>query len=134
MIVPMVNQIQASITLQYPDIVQYCLQHGIVPQAYSPFGRGLTELPMAQLQTIADQYNGGGDNDGEKEKKTVGHVAIKYLLQLGYAVTYLSTSAERILSNTKVFDFELSAADMQLLKTLHRPDGGWGLPHPHDLE
>lgn len=123
LIVPMINQIEASVTLQYTDIVEYCLINGIVPQAYSPFGRGLTELPTRQLQEIADKYG----------KQNIGQVAIKYLLQLGYAVTYLSNSADRILSNTDVFDFELNEQEMQLLKRLHRPDGGWGLPKPHDL-
>lgn len=120
-VVPMVNQIEASVTLQYPSIVKYCHDHGIVPQAYSPFGRGLTDLPTS-LEPMAAKY-----------KKNVGQIAIKYLLQLGYAVVYLSNSADRMVTNHELFDFELSEEEMKLLQSLHRPDGGWGLPSPHDL-
>lgn len=120
-IVPVVNQIEASVTLQYADIVEYCKRNGIVPQAYSPFGRGLFALPD-KLETIAAKY-----------QKNVGQICIKYLLQLGYAVVYLSNSATRMVTNTEVFDFQLSDIEMELLNKLNKPDGGWGLPAPHVL-
>jgi diketogulonate reductase-like aldo/keto reductase len=122
-IVPMVNQIEASVVLQYTDIVQYCLEKSIVPQAYSPFGRRLTDIPKDKLQEMAQKY----------AKKDFGQVAIKYLVQLGYSVVYLSNSAERIVSNLDIFDFELSKSDMDVLRQFNRPDGGWGLPSPNQL-
>jgi diketogulonate reductase-like aldo/keto reductase len=121
-IVPMVNQFEASITLQYPDLVEYCKDRGIIPQAYSPLGRGLAELPL-QVAEIA-----------EKHGKDVGQIAFRYLYQLGYAIIYLSNSPQRMVSNSEIFDFELSDADMRLLNSLNRPDGGWGLPSPHEIE
>jgi diketogulonate reductase-like aldo/keto reductase len=122
-IVPMVNQIEASITLQYPEIVQYCLANKIVPQAYSPLGRGIgPEIPEVAT-TIAAKYG-----------KDVGQVAFRYLIQLGYAVTYLTNSERRMVSNTNVFDFFLSNEEMEQLTALNRPDGGWGLPSPMELD
>jgi diketogulonate reductase-like aldo/keto reductase len=123
-IVPMVNQIEASVTLQYSDIVQYCLRNHIVPQAYSPFGRGLTEMPTEVLNNLAQKY----------KKKDIGQIAIKYLLQLGYSVIYLSNTPERMVSNMDVFDFNISLSDMNTLQQFHRPDGGWGLPSPDELD
>jgi diketogulonate reductase-like aldo/keto reductase len=123
---PMVNQFEASVTLQYTDILQYCLQHDIVPQAYSPFGRGLQNLP-SELETIARRF----DNIAP------GQVALQYLRQLGYSIVYLSNSAAHMVSNTRTLsndNFTLSDSDMELLAALHRPDGGWGLPSPHDLD
>lgn len=120
-VVPMVNQVEASVTLQYPEIVKYCQDNGIVPQAYSPFGRGLAQLPK-ELHPLAAKY-----------KKDLGQIAIKYLLQLGYAVVYLSNSPERMVTNHQLFDFDLTADEMALLNGLNRPDGGWGLPSPHTL-
>jgi len=120
-IVPMVNQIEASVTLQYTDILQYCKDHGIVAQAYSPFGRGLYQMPDA-LTGLATKYG-----------KDVGQIAIRYLVQQGYAVTFLSNSEQRMVTNTQVFDFELSKDEMELLHSFNRPDGGWGLPDPHEL-
>lgn len=132
-VVPMVNQIEASVTQQYPDIVRYCLQHRIIPQAYSPFGRGLTNALPKELNGIIVAAK-GSDKQQNSTNKNAGQVAIKYLLQLGYAVVYLSNSEDRMVSNADVFDFELSQADMKLLATLHRPDGGWGLPAPEELD
>jgi diketogulonate reductase-like aldo/keto reductase len=121
-IVPMVNQIEASVTLQYPEIVKYCVDNNILPQAYSPLGRGLSEMPDL-VHTI-----------GEKHGKDAGQVSFRYLLQLGYAVTYLTNSEKRMVSNAQVFDFELSDGEMAQLTSLNRPDGGWGLPNPNDLK
>lgn len=120
-IVPMVNQFEASVSLQYDNIRSYCLQHNIVPQAYSPFGRGVLSQPE-ELDAIAEKYG-----------KDSGQVAIRYLTMLGYSVVYLSNS-KRMLSNTNIFDFELTEQEMELLRSLNRPDGGWGLPSPNELQ
>jgi diketogulonate reductase-like aldo/keto reductase len=122
-ILPMVNQIEASVTLQYTDVVEYCIQNNIVPQAYSPFGRGLTEMPLDVLSSMVQQYG----------RKDFGQISVKYLLQLGYSVVYLSNSPERMVSNMDVFDFNLSRSDMNILQHFHRPHGGWGLPAPNQL-
>ena len=123
-IVPMVNQIEASVVLQYTEILRYCLENSIVPQAYSPFGRGLTDLPKETLQEMSQKY----------QKKDFGQIAIKYLVQLGYSVVYLSNTPERMVSNADVFDFDLSPSDMDVLHGFNRPNGGWGLPSPDQLD
>jgi diketogulonate reductase-like aldo/keto reductase len=122
-IVPMVNQIEASLSVQYPKIFDYCQQHNILCQAFSPLKRG---------QLIND------DNDivegiSTKYAKTAAQIALRYLIQMGYAVTFLSTNAKRMASNHEVFDFELTDQEMEALSTLPRPDGNWGLPTPYDL-
>ena len=122
-IVPMVNQIEASVTLQYTDIVHYCLQHRIVPQAYSPFGRQLTDIPTDILQEMVQRHG----------KKDYGQIIIKYLLQIGYSVVYLSNSPERMVSNRQLWDFDLTPTDSRTLNELSQPDGGWGLPSPDQL-
>lgn len=120
-ILPMVNQIEASVTLQYTDILKYCQSNSIVVQAYSPFGRGLYKMPDA-LKGMAEKYG-----------KDSGQIALRYLVQLGYAVTFLSNSEQRIVTNTQIFDFELTQAEMELLSSFNRLDGGWGLPDPHEI-
>lgn len=120
-ILPMVNQIEASITLQYRNVRDYCVSNGIVPQAYSPLGRGIPDMPK-QVFDMAERYG-----------KDVGQLAFRYLLQHGYAVTYLTNTERRMVSNSDIFDFEISAEDMGLLDEMNRPDGGWGLPSPETL-
>jgi diketogulonate reductase-like aldo/keto reductase len=122
-IVPMVNQIEASLSVQYPKIFDYCQQHNIVCQAFSPLKRG---------QLIEDDNN-IVEGISTKYAKTAAQIALRYLIQMGYAVTFLSTNAERMASNHEVFDFELSDQEMEALSTLPRHDGNWGLPTPYDL-
>ncbi|GAX22294.1 hypothetical protein FisN_22Hu085 [Fistulifera solaris] len=120
-ILPMVNQFEASVTLQYPEILSYCQAHDIVPQAYSPFGRGYTDLPPLVFE-LASKYGKDG-----------GQIALRYLYQLGYSIVYLTNTETRMVSNTDIFDFELSDLEMKALDSLNRPDGGWGLPNPHEI-
>jgi diketogulonate reductase-like aldo/keto reductase len=120
---PMVNQIEASVFLQFGDIVEYCHAHGIVLQAYSPLGRGLVDITKdAVVVAIAKKHN-----------RNEGQIAMRYLVQLGYAVTFLSSSAERLVSNQDIFAFELDEQDMKELSALNRPDGSWGLPSPDEM-
>lgn len=121
-IVPMVNQFEASVSLQYRELLDYCHHHNIVPQAYSPMGRGILELPAA-VGELATKYN-----------KDVGQICFRYLYQLGYAIVYLTHTRSRMISNTHLFDFELTPSEMEWLSSFHRPDGGWGLPSPYDIE
>jgi len=122
-ITPMVNQIEASVTLQYPNILDYCLRHNIVVQAYSPLGRGYKELPHLVSELA------------QKHGKDVGQICFRYLWQLGYrSITYLTNAKSRMVTNTHIFDFELSDKEMMELNRLNRPDGGWGLPDPNTLE
>ena len=117
---PMVNQIEASLYLQWEDIVKYCRANGIVVQAYSPLGRNARELcddPV--VASVA-----------AKHKKNPGQIALWYLLQKGYAVTFMSQSAERIRTNQHVFDFDLDDDDLEKLGSLARPGGGTGIPSP----
>jgi diketogulonate reductase-like aldo/keto reductase len=121
-VVPMVNQFEASVTLQYTEILEYCKQNQIVPQAYSPLGRNLTEIPDA-VHRLA-----------KARGRDIGQVIVRYLMQLGYSVVVMTNTETRMKSNQQVFDFELSEEEMDQLKQLARPQGGWGLPSPMDIE
>ena len=80
------------------------------------------------LSTVMKNYPG----------KNMGQISIQYLLQLKYAVVFLSTSKERMVSNHAMFGkadeaFTLSDDDMERLKSVARPDGNWGLMSPYDI-
>eukprot|EP00527_Entomoneis_sp_CCMP2396_P002779 CAMPEP_0198147034 /NCGR_PEP_ID=MMETSP1443-20131203/33003_1 /TAXON_ID=186043 /ORGANISM="Entomoneis sp., Strain CCMP2396" /LENGTH=364 /DNA_ID=CAMNT_0043811183 /DNA_START=13 /DNA_END=1104 /DNA_ORIENTATION=+ len=114
-ILPMVNQIESSVEVQHVEIREYCQKHGIVVQAYSAL-RGLGEGTRAKqlLQTLGTKYG-----------KDVGQVAFRYLYQHGYAIVYLTNSKKRVKSNTEIFDFELTADEMEAIDGLNHSDGGW---------
>ena len=122
-VTPMVNQIEASVYLQFDDIVEYCQEHNIVLQAYSPLGRNLNDITKDEVVAAI----------GKKHGRNAGQIAMRYIVQLGYAIIVLSSSAERLQSNQDIFAFELDEDDMKQLSQLKRPDGSWGLPSPDNM-
>ena len=70
----------------------------------------MKEIPK-QVHELADKYG-----------KDVGQISFRYLLQLGYAVVFGTNSKERMISNTQLFDFELTDQEMKQLHGLHHPD------------
>ena len=125
---PMVNQIEGSLSVQYRGITAYCAENSIVCQAFSPFKRGdlsVQEESSSILDPIRKEHN-----------KTIAQISLRYLIQKGYAAIYLSTNEERMKSNHDIFDFRLSDHEMSLLDTIPSEDGkgNWGLPNPYDLE
>ena len=124
---PHVNQIEASVFLQHRNILNYCQSQGIVTAAYSPLGRGVTQVTTNEIvQRIAAKYPG----------KDSGQIAMKYLLQKGYGcVVFWTTNVERIHSNHQLHDFQLDKTDMVELDALNRLDGSgtWGLLSPYEI-
>jgi diketogulonate reductase-like aldo/keto reductase len=107
-IVPAVNQIEMHPYLQQPDLIDYCRQHGIQVEAWSPIMRGeVTKVP--QLKKLARKYG-----------KNPVQVTLRWLLQKEIIVIPKSSKKKRIHDNAKVFDFALSAADMALIDGLDR--------------
>jgi len=122
-VLPMVNQIEASVYLQWDKIADYCREKGIALMAYSPLGLGKQSLlndPV--VAAIAD-----------KHKVTPAQVALRYLVQLDYAVLPLSTSKERLGQNMDTFKFSLDEDDMQKLSALKSKNEGIGLPTPYGM-
>ena len=107
-IVPMVNQIEFHPYLQQPELVAFCRQHNIQLEAWSPLMKGRV-LEVRQLQKIAKKYG-----------KNPVQITLRWLLQRGIIVIPKSIKKTRIQENAKVFDFELSAADMAVIDSLDR--------------
>jgi len=70
----------------------------------------------------------------EKYSRTEAQIVLRYLIQKGYAITFLSTSGERMVSNHDIFDFQLTEEDMSILSGYAREGGNWGLATPYDFE
>ena len=107
-IVPMVNQIEYHPWLTQPELLKYHQKHNIKVQGWAPLMRGkIFEIDL--LKDIAEKYN-----------KSVVHVVLRWNLQNGVLVIPKSVSPERIVSNSTIFDFELSDEDMALIDDLNR--------------
>ena len=98
---PMVNQIEYHPGWLQEDTVNYSKENDIVVEAYMPLGGGKL-LEFDGLKKIAAKYD-----------KTTAQICLRFVLQNGVLPLCKSITPERILSNTQIFDFELSAEDMQ---------------------
>ncbi|KAI1382463.1 aldo/keto reductase [Hypoxylon crocopeplum] len=108
---PAVNQILLHPWTQQRETVDYCNEHGIVLQAFSPLARGI-KLQESTVVEIA-----------EKVGKSPAQVLIRYCLQKAWVPLPRSEKEERIKQNVDVFNFSLSEDDMTLLDSLDRQEG-----------
>ena len=105
---PMVNQIEFHPGYTQPETVAYSQENGMLVQAFSPLGCG-TVLGDETLAAIAKKYN-----------KTVAQICLRFVLQSGLNVLTKSVTPARIIENTQIFDFELSAEDMATINAMPR--------------
>jgi diketogulonate reductase-like aldo/keto reductase len=103
---PMVNQIEFHPGYTQMDTVNYSKEQGMLVQAFSPLGCGAV-LSDETLAKIAAKYG-----------KSVAQVCLRFVLQSGLNVLTKSVTPSRILENTQIFDFELSAEDMATIAAM----------------
>ncbi|MBQ8772625.1 MAG: aldo/keto reductase [Clostridia bacterium] len=106
-VVPMVNQIRYFIGNTQPAIVDYCNQHNILIQAYSPLATGEI-VNNEQLQPLAQKYG-----------VTVAKICLRYCLQKGTLPLPKSTNEGRIAQNLEL-DFTIDQDDMTFLDNIGR--------------
>ena len=107
---PSVNQIEIHPHHQQNEQLEWHNKYGIQLEAWAPFGEGrggMFELP--ELKAI-----------GEKYGKTPAQVMLRWHIQRGIVVIPKSTHIERMEENFNVFDFELTAEDMEIIATLDK--------------
>jgi len=106
-VTPAVNQIELHPLLSQAEMRNSDAQHNVVTQSYTPLVLGrLMDNPT--VTSIAGEYG-----------KTPAQVLLRWNLQLGNAVIFRSSKAERIASNIDVFDFELDVEHMEAITGLN---------------
>ncbi len=107
-IVPMVNQMEFHPYLVQQNLIDFCHQHKIQYEAWSPMMQGkIFELPI--LDDLAKKY-----------QKTVAQIVLRWDLQKEVITIPKSVKKERIKSNADLFDFELSEEDMKHIDSLDK--------------
>ena len=105
---PMVNQVEFHPHLTQEDLRAYCKKEGIQLEAWSPLKQGqLLDNPV--LKEIAEKHN-----------KSVAQVILRWDLQHGVVTIPKSIKEHRIIENSSIFDFELSAEDMERIDQLNQ--------------
>lgn len=98
--------------LDQTKVLDYCRRHGLIFTAYCPLARGrLFNDPV--LTAIA-----------RARGKTIAQVVLRWLVQQdNVAPIPRSSNPERIAQNLDIYDFFLTADEMQRIHALARPDG-----------
>lgn len=106
-VIPVLNQIKFHPGYLQEDIVEFCQNHQILVEAYSPFQTGKI-FGNEVIEEIAQKY-----------EKTQAQIIMRWILQLGHLPLPKSVHEERIISNLDVFDFNLSQEDMNKINKMH---------------
>lgn len=103
---PAVNQIYLNPSDQQVELVAFNQKHGMLSEAYSPLGTG-NILEIKALQELADAHN-----------KSIAQIVLRWSLQKGFLPLPKSVTDSRIVENSLLFDFELSAEEMKQIDQL----------------
>lgn len=102
---PVVNQILLHIANTPFALLQYCQEHDILVEAYSPIAHGQI-LQNPQIKQMAAKY-----------QVSVSQLAIRYCLELGTLPLPKSENPAHIVENGAV-DFQIAPADLKTLEEL----------------
>ncbi|WP_125767203.1 aldo/keto reductase [Lapidilactobacillus wuchangensis] len=109
-VLPQVNQIEYHPDFAQVAIAEYCQQHEIVVEAWRPFGGPESSVMQAPvIRQLAALY-----------QKQPAQIILRWLLQKQIIPLPKSSNPAHAASNTEIFDFELTAAEMLQLDQLNR--------------
>ncbi len=117
---PVLNQIECHPYLAQNDVKEFCAQHDIFVEAWSPLDQGGEVLKDEVIQKIAEAH-----------KKSPAQIVLRWHLQNNTIVIPKSVTPSRIEENFNVFDFELSEEDMNQINGLNK-DRRKGA-HPNEM-
>ena len=109
---PSINQIELHPFFNQEQQRKWHEEHNITTESWSPFTRGLKDLQIETIQSIAEQHN-----------KTISQVILRWHYQLGAIAIPKSATPARQLENISIFDFSLNEQEMSMISELSRPDG-----------
>ena len=109
-IMPMVNQVELHPQSSKEYLLDYCNDNNIQLVAWSPIMRG---------RIFSNELIIGLS---EKYKKTIAQIVLRWHIQRGIIPIPKSSNEGRIKENLDIFDFELSADDMNAINSLNEGD------------
>lgn len=105
---PVINQIELHPQLPQTEARKYSQANGVEVEAWSPLGKA-TYLDDPVLQELA-----------KKHQKTVAQIMLRWNYQNDVIVIPKSVNVSRQKENADIFDFELSANEMERIEGLDR--------------
>lgn len=105
---PTVNQIECHPLLTQTELKKFCKKHDIKVEAWSPIARGRV-LDHPVLVKLA-----------EKHQKSPAQIILRWHLQHDVIIIPKSVNEKRLKENADIFDFELTAEDMNQIDSLNQ--------------
>ncbi len=116
---PMVNQVELHPFFAQPEALETMEYYGVVPEAWAPLGGGrYAPFENDTLKAIAEAHG-----------KSIGQVMLRWNVQRGVVVIPKSTHENRIKENLDIWDFELTAEDMEKISDLDMGYQGTAVKH-----
>lgn len=89
--------------------IDFCHMNQITVEAYSPVCRMDSRLTEAKtLQALSQKYN-----------KSIGQIILRWHLDTGVIPVFMTKKSKRIFENSKIFDFSLSAQEVEAVNALN---------------
>lgn len=107
-VIPAVNQIECHPFFQRGKDMETMREYGVQIEAWGPLAEG--QKNIFQNETLA--------GIGAKYGKTVAQVILRWHIQRGVVIIPKSVHKERIEENLNIWDFELSAEDMDVISKM----------------
>ena len=116
---PVADQLELHPGCSQEAAVAFCLANGVLPVAWSPFGRGDRNSTTAStvLTGLAERYG-----------KTAHQINLRFLLQKNILPIPKASTPEHIRANLDVYDFSLSEDEVSMLSCM--PQTTWLGEHP----
>lgn len=113
-ICPMIDQLETNVFSQQTQMREMLKEYGTKVMAWAPMAQG------------KESFN---DNDvlkdtGRRHGKTAVQTGLRFLVQEGIPAIPKSSKAERMKENIDLFDFELTAEEMNTLRAMNQTDIG----------
>lgn len=108
-IVPAINQIEIHPLFTQKPLVEFCHQHNIAVQAYTPLARNddrLAKNPI--LQNLAKKYH-----------KSIQQIILRWDVQLEQIPVPRSLNPNRQRQNIDIFDFSLTEEDVKAIDSIN---------------
>ncbi|MBR1667716.1 MAG: aldo/keto reductase [Bacteroidaceae bacterium] len=112
---PMVNQLQCNVMIQQTGIEPILNETDTKMMAWGPLGgQGVDGIVKSEVLA----------GIGQKYGKSAAQVALRWLTQRGIVAIPKSSHKERMAQNFDIFDFALTAEEMQQIAALNQHDTG----------
>ena len=105
---PAVNQVETHVFNQQVEAQKYMEKYGCHIMSWGPFAEGLNNFFHNEVLTEIGKAHG----------KTLAQTALRFLIQRGVIIIPKSTHKERMQENLDIFDFELTAEEMDRIAAL----------------